>query len=166
MYRPEELLVLIPNVVSLSMPLVWTGFEPSPFARWETLDERGRWLASESRPRVTGVCRGCAEDQEGRTISVRYFYRHPDGWSPITADDACVWSLKAASTAGQPYVAEYGTPGRILRFRTRIPYAAYVALRFLGSQIKSEDGVPVVSGIDVEHARIACNRLALRLIET
>lgn len=164
-FSREDLLTLIPDMKSISAPIPWEGFQPSPFARWEALDATGRWSVVESHSTLTGPCRGRALDEDGRTIATKYFYRHPDGWSPMTTDEARVWTLNAAASVGCPYAGRYQIDSKTLTLDVLLPYSAYLALRFLGTGIHTYEGDLVVHGLEADHARLLCERLAINLSE-
>lgn len=163
-YTREDMLALVPEVKLLTAPITWPGFEPSAYTKWEALDSNCCWIELQSRTITPeGLCRGSAVDQNSKIIFVRYFFKHQDGWSPLTSDEASLWVLKTAASIGKPYTAEYSESSNCLRLPVRIPYSAYVALRLLGHAIAVEDGTLTAKDVDSHTSRTICEKLAIRL---
>lgn len=163
-FGKDDLLALIPDIESIVEPIPWPGLEPPAFAIWEWLDNNCQWTKLESRANTpVGLCRGSAADKDGRIMFVRYFFRHRDGWSPLTDDEASLWVLKVADSHGRPFVADYKKADKKLRLSARVPNVAYLALRILGRGRSMEDGRLVVNGIDYAFAENICKKLAIKL---
>ena len=94
---------------------------------------------------------------------IRHYYRHKNGWSPQTADDAVIWKLRKAKSDGQPYQAEYSTRTNTLKIPFRIPRSGFLALKFLGQHAHYEKGGLVIEGIDFRLSERLCNKLCIKM---
>lgn len=163
-FQLAELVDLIPDAKSLSVPKVWPNYLPGSYSRWQRLNEGGRWESTESETDVLqGFCRGLITDGDGRIISARYFFRHKDGWSPITYEEASLWVFKLAALAAEPYSAQYLAGKRVLIMPIGLPYTAYVVLKYLGRKRVVRGDKCIVEGIDYNIAQTVCQRLDIRL---
>jgi len=163
-FELNELLNLVPDCESLSIPLPWSDFVPGAFAKWEVLNKHGHWDTADSILTIgEGICRGVIVDSADRSIGERYFYKHSAGWSPITSEEASLWVFSTASTAGDPYDAKYLTTGRVLIMPLGLPYAAYVVLRYICKHSKIQRDHLVLHEIDFEVACNICKKLQIRL---
>jgi hypothetical protein len=164
-YKLEDLLELVPDVRLLVIPLPWPNLQPGAFVKWEALRPDGHWIEVQSQTEAPeGLCRGSATDQQDRIVFVRYFFRHRDGWSPLTADEALLWALKTAAASGEPRVAEYLVSSECLCLPARIPYSAYVVVRFLGDCITVTRDTIEVNGIDYDISKAICEKLGLQFV--
>lgn len=163
-FQLTELLELIPDAKSLSVPKAWPNYVPGSYLRWQALDKQGRWESMESESDIVqGICRGLISDSEGKVISARYFFRHRDGWSPITSEEANLWVFKLADTAGEPYSAQFLTSKKVLVMPVGLPYTAYFVLKYLGHRGVVRGDQFVVEGVDYSVAQTVCQRLHIRL---
>lgn len=163
-FQLAELVELIPDTKSLSVPNVWPNYLPTSYPTWQRLNEGGCWESTESGVNMPqGFCRGLITDSEDRIISVRYFFRHKDGWSPITYEEASLWVFKLAATAGEPYSAQYLARKQVLILPVGLPYTAYVVLKYLGHKRVVRGDKCIVEGIDYNIAQTVCQRLDIRL---
>lgn len=163
-FQLAELVELIPDTKSLSVPKVWPNYLPGSYPRWQRLNERGCWGSMEPEAgTLQGFCRGLITDSKGRIISARYFFRHKDGWSPITYEEASLWVFKLAAMAGEPYLARYLASKQILIMPVGLPYTAYVVLKYLGHRRVVRGDKCIVEGIDYDIAQTVCQRLDIRL---
>ena len=162
----RDLLNLIPDIESLTVPVPWPGFEPSPYPNWEFLNERGRWIVAQSQSSIPrGVCRGSTHQEEDGRAWARYFFRHENGWSPLTQDEARLWALREAVSRRDPYSARFAKATRALRLPRDIPQPAYVALRHMGHQCVVADDELIVEEIDFEVAMTLCQKLGIELFQ-
>jgi len=158
-FSRHALMELVPDLSTLAEPLVWDGFEPGPFARWERMNERGFWEQDTSRPDShQGPCRGLALDANDRLLAVKNFWRHRDGWSPMTREESLLWEFKRARAAGYPRQVSYSVSLSQMEIRFRLPYAAFVALRYL-SQVLVSGALIQAKAIDLHTAEEFSRRL-------
>jgi hypothetical protein len=163
-FQLAELVDLIPHTRSLRIPSIWPNYLLTSYPRWEGLNEQGRWESV--RPEAEGhhgLCRGLITDSNGRVVPARYFFRHEDGWSPVTYEEASLWVFKLAAAAGQPYSGSYIVPKQRLRLPIGLPNTAYVVLRFLGRKRTTRGDECIVEGIDYDIAQTICQRLDIKL---
>lgn len=163
-FKLSQLIDLVPDGDSLSIPLPWSDFVPGSFTKWEVLNEYGHWDTIDSITIIEeGICRGIIVDSADRSIGERYFYRHSTGWSPITSDEANLWMFRLAATHGEPYNAKYFTMERALIMPIGLPYTAYVVLRYISKRNKIQKGNLVFYEIDFDVAQNICNKLQIKL---
>jgi len=163
-FQLAELVDLIPDTKSLSVPKVWPNYPPPSHQRWQRLNEQGSWEFMEPEAEThQGLCRGLITDSEGKIITARHFFRHKDGWSPITYEEASLWVFKLAATAGEPYSGRYLVSKQVLILPVGLPYTAYVVLKYLGHRRIVRDDKCIVEGIDYNVAQTVCQRLDIRL---
>ena len=162
-FTKDDLLELTPNVRDLAPPLVdWEGLKPSVFGRWEILDtDSYAWKPASISEGHTGLCRGVAVDSDGGILAVRHYWHHESGWSPMTSDEALIWSFKLEHEAGAPKRISYS--GSTLRIPFRLPYGTYTALRYLAGKVTVQDGVITANDLDSSFASEIADRLALSL---
>jgi hypothetical protein len=163
-FKLNELLNLVPDCESLSIPLPWSDFVPGAYAKWEVLNKHGHWDMADSILTIgEGICRGIIVDSADRSMGERYFYKHSTGWSPITSEEASLWVFSTAANAGDPYDAKYLKTKHALVMPLGLPYAAYVMLRYICKRGKIHGGHLVLYEIDYEIARNICKKLQIRL---
>jgi len=161
LFGRADLLNLVPDIREMYSPLVWEGFEPSAFGRWEVLDPAGSWRGVPGRPDQAGLCRGVVVDNQGNTLATRYFWRHDDGWSPLSSDDAIMWVLKLTDQVRINGPATFRDS--TLEVPVRLPYRAFTALRYLAKAVITHDGRIRAEGIDEKVASQIVDRLGLSL---
>jgi len=163
-FQLAELVELIPDTKSLSVPKVWPNYLPTSYPRWQGLNEQGCWEFMEPEAETRqGLCRGLVTDSEGKIITARYFFQHKDGWSPITYEEASLWVFKLAAKTGEPYSGRYLVRKQVLILPVGLPYTAYVVLKYLGDKRVVRDDKCIVEGIDYNVAQTVCQRLDIRL---
>lgn len=163
-FQLTELVELIPDAESLSVPKAWPNYVLSSYLSWQVLDRRGRWESIKSESDIAeGLCRRLITNSEGKVVSTRYFFRHKDGWSPITSEEAYLWVFKLAAMAGDPYLANFLTGKNVLTMPVRLPYTAYFVLKFLGHKGMVRGDKFVVEGVDCNIAQSVCQKLCIRL---
>ncbi len=153
----------VPAVSNLAEPLPWPSFTPSTFARWENYSGSGEWIGIPSTAEAVGLCRGIAEDPDGGVLAVRYFFKHLEGWSPITEEEGLLWMFKLAADGGSPFVARFDSAARRLEVPFRVPFSAYMALKFLSASLERRDGVLLATGVDTNAVRAVFVRLRIDL---
>lgn len=161
-----ELVRILPDTKLVSTPKVWPGYMPATYAGWQTLNELGRWgtVIPDTESHI-GLCRGLIMDSDGRIRTARHFFRHSDGWSPITYEEASLWVFRLAAEAGKPYSARYSSSKKGLVLPIGLPYIAYTVLRLLGQGRTVNGDKCVFEGIDDSIARIVCQKLNIELSE-
>jgi hypothetical protein len=163
-FQLAELVELIPDTKSLSVPKVWPNYLPTSYPRWQGLNEQGCWEFMEPEAQTRqGLCRGLVTDSEGKIIAARYFFRHTDGWSPITYEEASLWVFKLAAATGESYSGRYLAHKQVLILPVGLPYTAYVVLKYLGDKRVVRGDKCIVEGIDYSIAQTVCQRLDIRL---
>ena len=163
-FQLADLVGLIPDTKSLSVPKVWPDYLPTAYPKWQRLNEQGCWESMEPETETRQyLCRGLVTDSEGRIITARYFFRHKDGWSPITYEEASLWVFKLAAMAGEPPSAQYLASKQRLTMPVGLPYTAYVVLKYLGQKRVVRGDKCIVEGIDYNIAQTVCQRLDIRL---
>lgn len=164
-FRQNDLIDLVPDSQYLTEPMPWSDFEPSPSDEWEILSDSGHWQSVESPLDVPrGLCRSINVDEQGHAVATRHYFRHRVGWSPITTDEARLWSIRRATAADKNHAAVLDTQSDTLTFPQEIPYAAFVAVRHLSKHIETKGGMITAVGIAPEAAILVCRKLGLRLI--
>jgi hypothetical protein len=165
-FQSTELVELVPDTESLSVPKVWPNYLPTSYPRWQRLNKRGSWVPMETNDTVIqGLCRGLVLDGEDRIISAKYFFRHEDGWSPVTYEEASLWAFKSAAVAGKPYTARYVESKQTLTVPVGLPYTAYVVLKYLGHKRVVRGDSCVIEGIDYNVAETICQKLDITLVK-
>lgn len=165
-FHLADLVGLIPDTESLAVPAVWPNYLPTPYPDWQRLNEYGRWESMEQEAETSQcLCRGLVTNSEGRITKTRYFFRHRDGWSPITYDEGSLWVFKLAALAGEPYSGRYLAGKQALILPVGLPYTAYVVLKYLGNKSVVKGDKCIVEGIDYNVAQTVCQRLDIRLIK-
>jgi len=165
-FQSTQLVELVPDTESLSIPKVWPNYLPTSYPRWQRLDKRGFWVPMEIKDAVTqGICRGLIVDAEDRVISAKHFFRHENGWSPITYEEASLWVFKSAALAGKPYAARYIESKQTLKMPVGLPYTAYVVLKYLGHKRVVRGDSCVVEGIEYGIAQTICQKLDITLVK-
>lgn len=163
-FQLAELVDLIPDTKSLSIPKVWPDYPPPSHQRWQRLNEQGSWEFMEPEAEThQSLCRGLVTDREGEVIGARYFFRHKDGWSPITYEEASLWVFKLAATTGEPYSGRYLAHKQVLILPVGLPHTAYVVLKFLGHKRMARGDKCTVEGIEYNIAQTVCQKLDIRL---
>lgn len=164
-FDPDELVGLVPDTRSLGTPKVWPDYGSPSHRVWQKLNQEGSWEPAELENEThQTLCRGLITDRAGNAIGARYFFRHTDGWSPITYDEASLWVFKLAAKIGSPYTGRYLTHRQVLMLPVGLPYAAYVVLGFLGHTRTVKGDRVIVEGIGYDIAQTICERLDIRLI--
>lgn len=163
-FQLAELVDLIPDTKSLSIPRVWPNYPRPSHQRWQRLNEQGSWECMEPEAEThQSLCRGLVTDSEGRVIGARYFFHHKDGWSPITYEEASLWVFKLAAATGEPYSGRYLASKRVLRLPVGLPHTAYVVLRFLGRKRMVRGDKCIIEDIEYDIAQSVCQKLDIRL---
>ena len=147
-FRKIDLVDLFQEAEAVVEPQVWPGYEPSPCDYWEELINGQSWQKVKSCFEIgVGLCRGINVDQKNNPLFERYYFRHKDGWSPLTLDEARLWIFRLRREAGAPFQAFYYSDDKFLILPFGLPYSAYLALRFLGDTTKIEENKIVVENI-------------------
>lgn len=163
-FERDDVLELIPDVRMIALPRPWEGFEPGPYAEWESFDARtGLWRPISRIALMAGLCRGIAMDAEGKRLVTRYFWRHDNGWSPLTAEDADCWVLRLASQADHPVPVSYDEVQSVMTIGGRVPYPTFVALKYLAKRVTPRGSEVVAEGIDKEAVELIRDRLLLAM---
>lgn len=163
-FNLADLVGLIPDTESLVVPAIWPNYLPTPYPDWQRLNEYGQWESMEqSGERSQCLCRGLLTNIEGRITRMRYFFRHRDGWSPITYEEGSQWVFKLAASAGKPYSGRYLTGKQSLILPVGLPHTAYMVLRYLGNKCSVKGDKCIVEGIDYNVAQTVCQRLGIKL---
>jgi hypothetical protein len=159
-----DMIDLIADVRVMNVPRTWEGYEPGPYAEWEAFDVTiGLWRSIGRFSTQPGIRRGIAIGEDGRRLATRHFWRHADGWSPITNDDADSWVLRLSHERGMPCTAHYESARQLLTLSSRVPYSTWVALTYLGRRVATNGSSVEAQGVDVEIARLIAERHALLL---
>lgn len=165
-FQVADLVKLMPDTESLVVPAIWPDYLPTPYADWQRLNEYGQWESMEQEAETSQcLCRGLVTNSEGRVTKSRYFFRHRDGWSPITYEEGSQWGFKLAALAGKPYSGRYLIGKQTLILPVGLPHTAFVVLKYLGNRSAVKGDKCIVEGIDYNVAQTVCKRLDIRLIE-
>ena len=164
LFQNHELLNLVPDIEGLQIPIPWPGYDPGSYSRWEVLNENGVWEEIEYSVNFKpGIYKGVNTDRSGKVVFEKYFYKHKNGWSPITSDEANLWLFRLAYQANKSYCSYYSTAEAKLKLPFRVPYSAYVALQYLGQKRNILNNQIIVEGIDYQSASIICQKLKIHM---
>jgi hypothetical protein len=165
LFDTNKLLKAIPDTEQINAPTPLQDFVPSPYQRWDCLDDKGRWeqQASPGIDQKECLTQGLMLNDEGEVVRREYFFRHVNGWSPLTRDEASLLMFKTAEEAGHPYHAQYNVSDNRLSLPLGLPYSAYVALQYIGNKFYVRNNMLNIEGIDQDVSSIICRKLSIRL---
>ena len=165
-FRKNNLIDLFQDAEAIIEPEVWPGYEPSPCDYWEELNQGKNWQRVKSYFEIEdGLCRGINVDRKGNIVFEKYYFRHKEGWSPLTLDEARLWIFRIRSEVGNPYQSLYYYDDKSLILPFELPSSAYLALRYLGDATRVRGNKLVIENIDNNVAQIICKRMCLELRE-